>query len=372
MRLMVWSTSFWPHLSGVEVLATCWLTALRERGHDVRVVTLQDSPHLPADDVYHGIPVHRVPVRQALASGNLDELSRLRAQVADLKRRFQPDLVHVYHAGPEILLHQETLAAHPVPVLVTLHQSYPDRIVRPETLHGNLLRSATWVTACSRAVLAHAQAQLPEIRPRSSVIPNSLPMPALPVASLPFDPPRLLCLGRVVAEKGFDLALGALARLAQRYPQLRLVVAGDGAARAELTRRAAELAISDRVDFIGWVPPGEVPALLNACTIVLVPSRHEPFGLVALQAAQMARPVVATAVGGLPEVVADQDTGLLIEPNNAAALAGAVGVLLENPDAAAAMGRAARSRAQDRFAWTRYVDAYDRLISRLVSGGTAA
>ena len=191
-------------------------------------------------------------------------------------------------------------------------------------------------------------------------------MPSVAPAPLPFAPPTLLCLGRVVDDKGFDLAIRALAEIRRRVPAARLVVAGDGPARTALAHEAATLGLADAVEFTGWVRPDEVPSLLNRATVVLVPSRwQEAFGLVALQAAQMARPVVATDVGGLPEVVLDGSTGLIVPPESPAAIAEAVSALLEDPARARALGLAARARAERTFGFASFVGAHERLYARV-------
>jgi glycogen(starch) synthase len=170
----------------------------------------------------------------------------------------------------------------------------------------------------------------------------------------------------LVARKGFDLALSAFATIASRVPAVRMVVAGDGPARAPLEKQAAELGLRDSVDFVGWVAPENVPALINTATIVVMPSRWEPFGLVALEAAQMARPIVATRVGGLTEVVEHGQTGLLVDNENPDALAKAMAELLEHPQVTTRMGETARSRAIERFSWSRCVDAYDSVYRKLM------
>ena len=107
--------------------------------------------------------------------------------------------------------------------------------------------------------------------------------------------------------------------------------------------------------------------LMNTATIVVMPSRwQEPFGLVALEAALMARPIVATRVGGLPEVVAHERTGFLVEPENSRALAEAITFLLEHPGTAKQMGHTARDRAQKEFNWQKHVDAFDALYRELI------
>jgi glycogen(starch) synthase len=206
----------------------------------------------------------------------------------------------------------------------------------------------------------------PEIRSCSSVIHNGLAEPLLPPTPLSFAPPRLLCLGRLVDNKGFDLALAALSLLIVRFPEIRLTIAGDGPAREQLERLGLKSGVSHAVEFTGWVDPERVPALMNSASVVVVTSRlQEAFSLVALQAALMARPVVATRIGGLTEVVAHQRTGLLVQPESAEALAAAIELLLENPAAAQQMGHAGRSRALENFSWDRYTNAYDTLYRKI-------
>jgi glycosyltransferase involved in cell wall biosynthesis len=106
--------------------------------------------------------------------------------------------------------------------------------------------------------------------------------------------------------------------------------------------------------------------LINSATLIVLASEREAFGLSALEAAFMARPVVATRRGGLPEVVEHGATGLLIDELNANHLAEAVSWLLEHPESAASMGRAARERAHALFDWENCVDAYETLYEKIV------
>jgi glycogen(starch) synthase len=218
-------------------------------------------------------------------------------------------------------------------------------------------------------IMSQVHQWMPEISARSSVIYSGLNAPLQSPAPLPLDAPCLLCLGRLVPAKGFDLALKAFASIRERFPRARLLVAGDGSARTDLERQAADLGLSGVVKFLGWIPPETVPSLLNMATVVLMPSRHEGLPLVALQAARAGRPIVAARVGGLPEVVRHQQTGLLVDAEDSRALAEAVGCLLDHPEMASQMGRAAHHLAQDVFGWHRCVAAYDEHYRRLVNGG---
>jgi glycosyltransferase involved in cell wall biosynthesis len=207
--------------------------------------------------------------------------------------------------------------------------------------------------------------------PRSSIIYNGLEIPGLAPEPLPFDPPRILCLGRLSPEKGMDVALAAFASVVSRFPAARLTIAGDGAARWELQRQAAAYGVDHAVDFIGWVAPGEVPSLINASTLVLMPSRKDSMPLVALEASLMARPIIGTLVGGLPEVVAHEETGLLVESEDSQAAARAILFLLSNPAVAVRLGDAARARAQRVFGWEEHVSAYDALYRKLTASSTS-
>jgi glycogen(starch) synthase len=108
---------------------------------------------------------------------------------------------------------------------------------------------------------------------------------------------------------------------------------------------------------------------MNTASIVVMPSRTEGLPQVSLQAAQMARPVVAACVGGLAEIVVDGETGLLVPPEDSDALASAIAQLLAHPEDAGRMGVAARCRVQERFDWKSYLDGYQALYSRIYAGG---
>ena len=197
-----------------------------------------------------------------------------------------------------------TATAHPASTLLTFHNSVANYRGGPDTLLGKILRMAEWITAVSGATLSDAQQVVPEIKERSSVIYNGLEMPELIPEPLQFEAPRILCMGRFFDDKGFDLAITAFASLIDNFSQARLIIAGDGPERPNLKRQVAALGLGDAVEFTGFIDPQKVPELLNTATVCVIPSRvSEAFPIVALEAAQMARPVVATRVGGLPESV---------------------------------------------------------------------
>ena len=225
-----------------------------------------------------------------------------------------------------------------------------------------LVRSADIITAISQSQRKFILGCAPGIGDRMRVILNALPAPTLAPAPYPSHP-RLLVIGRLVREKGFDLAIRAFAALAPDFPQLTLTVVGEGTEAASLRRLAQETGFLARIHFRGWIDPAEIPAVLNEHSLVIMPSRwEEPFGLVALQAAQMARPIVASRTGALPEIVLDGVTGSLVPNEDLSAYIAVLRCYLNDPGLIARQGRQARAHVASHFSFpqliTNYANAY--------------
>lgn len=286
-------------------------------------------------------------------------------RVVDLKRRFAPDVVHLNFAGPSTWLYFKTAHEHPAPLVVAF-RGLPEGAHGADTLLAHAADSATWAVAVSQAVLRGVHAVAPQVKPKSSVIYNAAPEPAIAPTALPLSAPRLLCLGRLVEEKRFHLAVAAMPNVLAELPDAELVIAGDGPERAHLERQVSALGLERATRFLGWVAPDAVPALFNQMTLLLMPSRIEGCPNVALQAALMGRPVIGTRVGGLPEVVQHGETGLLIDEHSSDTLAATICALLRSPTEVMRMGEAARARVGRVFNWQRHVDNYEALYRKLV------
>jgi len=366
-RILFWTELFWPYIGGVQTLAAQALPMLRRRGYQFALITSHGDRDLPDVDSYKGILVYRFRFWEALATRNLDLLIKAKYKVTEVKRAFQPDLVHINFSDPSVFFHLQTAQVCPAPMLVSLRVGLPKQSFASGSLLKQTFSDAAWITANSKALLAEARGLFPEISSMSSVIYNGLDCPDIEVEPRPLENPRLVCAGRLVFDKGFDVALAAMASLVERFPTLRMSIVGDGPARIPLQRQATDLGLGEVVTFVGWMDPGQIPTIMKSATIVVMPSRwEEAFGLVALEAAFMARPVVATRVGGLPEVVVHGQTGLLVRKDDSGALASAVEFLLDHPEEAMTMGKAGRLRAQRVFGLPRYVDAYDTLYRTLI------
>lgn len=176
--------------------------------------------------------------------------------------------------------------------------------------------------------------------------------------------PLVGIVARMVPIKAHEVLLEAAARLARDVPAARFLIVGDGERRAELEALAASLRLSDRVRFLGWRP--DLDRIYADLDIVALCSRNEGSPVSLIEAMAAARPVVATRVGGVPEIVEDGVSGYLVPHGDSAAMAAALGALLADPERRRAMGAAGRKRVAPAFGAERLLADMDRLYTALL------
>jgi glycosyltransferase involved in cell wall biosynthesis len=163
------------------------------------------------------------------------------------------------------------------------------------------------------------------------------------------DEPVVGMFGRLIEQKGVDVLLDAFALVRQQHPAAQLLIVGDGKERAALEAQAARLALGDAVGFAGWMEHEAASRMMAVCDVITVPSRWEGFGLVTLEAMSWARPIIASRTSSLPEIVIDGETGRLVPPENAVALADAISELLTDKAHAESLGEAGYRRLVEHF-----------------------
>ena len=186
---------------------------------------------------------------------------------------------------------------------------------------------------------------------------------AAPAAlGLPADALAIGFAGRLDPQKGADLLPDIWERIHPRLPNAHLVIVGQGSCEKEMRRRMEG---SPRVHWLGF--RRDVPAILRALDLLVVPSRTEAFGLAAAEAMAAGVPVVASTAGGLPEVVMDGETGVLVPPEDPAAVAEAVVSLAGDADARRRLGDAGRERVRRHFSLDAVLDGYESLLERTLA-----
>ena len=258
-------------------------------------------------------------VRLGGAVSSVATLARAR-EISVLVRRLRPDVVHAHMVASTLAARLATVSPR-TPLVATVHNSF-DRQAR-------LMGVADRVIAVSEAVGKQMRRRgIPSRKLR--VVRNGAigggRRPVVPATQHDLPRPCLVGVAGLHARKGISDLLDAFAILRLEHPEAHLVLIGDGPERARFEAQAHALRIADRVHFLGYVrDPREY---LGSADVFVHAARAEPFGLALLEARQMGCPVVAAAVGGVPEALDGGEAGLLVPPRNPAALADAVGYLL--------------------------------------------
>ena len=365
-RILWWSDAYWPQIGGIEVLYSQLVPRLAARGFDITVVT-NGVDGQASHDAFDGVAIRRLPFHSAIRNPGSGMRTEVLSDVAALKAETQPDIVHLTFPSPSSFFHLMTGNSGSARTICSIHTAFPQTQPSTDTLVRRMLVDSDHVTANSKATLRRALEAAPDIRDRASVIYNGISSVESAPSALSFDPPTILCIARLVEKKGLDVLLRALAIVRDTTPAARLVVAGDGPERHNLESLAGLLDIEDSVDWLGWVEPRDIPDVIDSATMLAVPSRTmEPFGIVAVEAMQMGRPVVCSDQGGLPEVVQHGTTGFVVPAGDATALANAILELLRNPPLAQRMGEAGILRARERFSIERCVDEHEALFREIV------
>jgi starch synthase len=284
---------------------------------------------------------------------------------------------------------------HGIPHVMTAHSLEPLRPWKAEQLGGGYalsswcertaIESAAAVIAVSDGMRADILSVYPAVDPgRVKVIRNGIDAAQYSpdtrtnvLARYGIDParPAVVFVGRVTRQKGLPVLLRAAEQL---DPAAQLVLCAGQADTPELEAEVSGLVKHLRATrpgviwIAGMLAKAEVIQILSHATAFACPSLYEPLGIVNLEAMACGTAVVASDVGGIPEVVADAQTGLLVPPNNPAALAAALNTLVAGPDLAAAMGRAGRERAVSEFSWSsialQTAQLYASLVPRAAAG----
>lgn len=268
--------------------------------------------------------------------------------LARVARGWGADHIHAHWAHLTATLAMGASASSGIPWSFTAH--------RYDVLLNNLLseklRSARFGRFIAREMLETARPMLtPEARERAVVVHMGVSLPPSPTEGVPSRArPILLCPARLVPIKGHGYLLDAAARLAARGIGFELWLAGDGPERDTVQRRIGELGLGDRIRLLDTVPHAELLAMYRERQVdcVVLPSLHEGLSVALVEAMAYGVPVVATAVGGVPELL-ERDAGLLVPPRDVDALEDALARVLGSMTLRAELARAGRRRVEAEF-----------------------
>lgn len=358
-------------VAGAETMVTQLAIAMDRSRFDVAVLTLFDSSTSPLHAQLRsaGIEVHSAGKRLGL---DLRTLWR----VGQVVRRLGPDVVHTHMGALRYVL--PWVLARRCPTVHTMH------------IVAEHHRTAPWITRAAFALgvqpvgvsRAVSESITREYGVRDvPVIDNGIPVgryrsPEVPRvewrrrAGVPESAFAFVNVARFMKQKNHLLLIESFARAFARHPETRLLLAGEGPLQEEARRRAADLGVAEAVVFLGL--RRDVPELLAASDVFAMASDYEGNPLSVLEAMAAGLPVVSTAVGGIPELVEDGRSGILVKAGDGEALSRAMIRLLDAPDETAALGARSAETAAARFDVSVMARAYEALFERLVAPSRAS
>ncbi len=359
--------NFHPVVGGIETYAYNLAKGLVDAGHEVKVYTAH-IPGFPAYENLEGIHIHRFhaiarPFGYPFIPGLIPALTRDRCDV--LHAHINSPMTVDFTAFSSRLVN--------IPLVITYHA---DAIISDLALKTpgfrRILSQVYWLSRHTAANIAkylivtsptylEISPFLQRFREKTSIIPAPVnPYYLTPIedthqakANLGFNTkdPLILFVGRLVPYKGLDTLLHAFKQILSHIPTTQLAIVGSGPQLPKLQETCQQLGISNSVHFLGILPRKKLRDAYTACDVFVLPSRSrsEAFGIVLLEAMARAKPVVATNVGGIPYVVNNGKTGLLVPPSDQTHLAEAITQLLSNPQTRQRLGQAGHQRVIEHF-----------------------
>lgn len=349
-------------------------TALAAAGHDVTVATRHgDHPDGSAaawDETVDGVRIVRAPQDPPLFPFTGETLlewtmafNHSLTRTALLACRTQD--FDVIHAHDWLVTHAAVTLKHhlDLPLVATIHSTEAGRHRGwlPDDTSRAIHSIEWWLTFEARRVLVCSQHmrwevnrlfELPE--DKTLVVANGVDAAVFAVEAGEPEPatgPVVVSAGRLVHEKGIQDLIDAAAILRDEHPGLRVLIAGEGPHEDELRDQAERRGLAGTVEFLGFVAGAALPRLLASADCFAIPSRYEPFGMVALEAAAAGTPVVAGRCGGLAEFIVDGETGLTHTPARPEELAAAISRVLTDRDLAGRLRTGAKAMVSERFGW---------------------
>ena len=367
-KILLVVSSYLPNRGGLQTVTSQLAMELQRREFLVSVLAQRYPRTLAPMETIDGISVQRfwfyTPLVRDLKRKRLDlflaSLFFFPITMVRLVWRIlheKPDVINFHFIGapaPFLILARRWLRFR---FVVSMHGDDVEGLSRgtwfDTWVFRTVLRQADVVTACSKYLLDMACSVEPAIVSKARVVYNGI-HPQTQFGGIPGN--TIFAAGRMVPKKGLHILLRAVAECRQRGCDVRLELVGDGPERGKLESLTQELELTPYVTFAGLQDHAQVVDRMRTSRLVVVPSRQEPFGMVALEAMAVGKPVIVTRVGGLPEVVQDADA-MVVEPEDPISLADAMLKMLERLDMEPALGSKNRELA-NRFSVSHMVDEY--------------
>lgn len=384
MNITLLPSGYLPNIGGLERAVNNLAKRLKMEGHKVNIITTRYPLNLKSEEKIDNILVDRllflpVSLSKPTISGIVKYVVRiflipwtsLRLLYLLKKNGTRVVNLHFVQSNAFYLLLVSYFIS--LKIVVSLHghdvQGIPFESRSSYWIFCAILKKADHITACSQFILDEAIKIVPDIRSKATVIHNGIESNLLVNARKVSSPGRyVLSIGRFVEKKGFDILIKAFKLVVAQKPDIALVIAGDGPEKTGCSSLIHKFGLEQAVTLYGPANREEVNSLLKGCEFFTLPSLKEPFGIVMLEAMVARKAVVATRVGGVPEVITDGKDGMLVKAGSPEALAKGILELLNDTDLRRKFEEAGFKTVKSRFTLKafseKYLTVYKRSINR--------
>lgn len=333
-----------------------WSVGLASRGHDIRILTNSDFLGLPKE-----IKTDLLPGRTSLS------YFRNIPRVKKILRRYNPDIVHAHYATGYGLWGSIQKSA---PLIVTVWGTDIADALAGKFMIAPVVRralkAACYITGASQFLLDQAMRFEPSVKDKLVHIPFGVDIsPEEPSSEDENHPVQIIFSKQFYPVYAPELVLRAFAKACHRVSNIKLLMIGGGPLHEKLLKTTEELNVKQYVDIRDWVEMGDAERLIRQSDIMVMPSERESFGVAALEAAAAGVPVIATDVGGIPEIVENDYNGLLISPGDENALTEAIIRLADDSILRQRMGEAGRKIARERYNFQDCLDRMENLYQQV-------
>lgn len=377
MRVVMLSNSFPPEIGGIQEHVSNLAQTLARQGHQLKIVTVRRNKSERVRDTFAGLNVIRVPQLNLPKTLTTQYLAITTALLIAMRLRGQADVVHYHTFWPDAFT--AFVVNKFVPTIYTAHESrFLLMAEQPQSRRWLklALRPFQGILAPSTELLEVTR-QLGVSSEKSAFIANAVDArkfrPDVTGETVrarygvPMDHCLILCPRRLVPKNGLEFLIESLPLIRRRFSAVSVLIAGDGPERERLEARVRELDLQDSVVFAGSQDNNDLPEFYGAADIVAIPSLKEATSIAGLEAMASACAVVATNVGGLPEIIEDGVSGLLVPRGDPEALAQAIARLIETPELRTQLGLAARARVEQKFTWEQVASETTRAYERAIA-----
>jgi glycosyltransferase involved in cell wall biosynthesis len=351
-RRIAYIVRVFPKLS--ESFITSELAELLRRDIEVRILSVRP----PVEQVHHG-----VFTRAGLHERTIYD----REEFSSVLESFKPDLLHAHFATRATAIAQRLAADFSIPFTFTAHRY--DIYDKPPADFAKRAADAKAVVTVSKANRRYMIKEFGVPAEKIHIIPCGVDTETFQPNGRPSGTPLIVCVARLARCKNHRLLLEACALLHAHGKKFHCVLVGDGPCREEIETIRQSLGLLSCVELVGAAEQEEVLAWWQRATIAVLSSESEGMPVTLMEAGACGVPVVATAVGGIPELIVDGVTGKVTPAGSASALAEALEGLLGNTELAVRMGIAGRRRVEEQFSLTRQVDNLLDLWTQMLNGG---